>query len=1186
LWRAVRPSRHCPVPGTDKLGVRGGPPTPRPRTAPFGTEPLGGISHDELLLALDAARAGTFRVDLDTREVRWSPSLAALYGLRPDQAPTSFEEFFALIHPEDRERVQASVRDALETGEPYVHNLRAVRPDGSVLWLQGAGRRVDDEDGRPRALVGVARDISVERAALATSDEMRALVDALYATAPIGLAFVDNEMRYVRINDAMAAISRQSVEEHLGRRIRDVLPAPLGQIVERRVAQARESGRVVTQEDIASEIGLAPDPDARHYTASYYPVPGAGGRPAGVGIVVTETTARVQADAARERTLARTRFLADVSAALDASLDYGETLRAVADLVVRRIADWCSIDMVTTDESGAPGLENVAVAHVDPDKVALARDLQRRYPPRLDAPTGAPHVALRTGEPELYPEITPELLERTGADAEQVALVRELGLSSGMVVPLRARGRVLGAMTLIATEGRPSYGPDDLAFAGEVAARAALAVDNARLYREAREQERRSEEARAVLDTLIDQAPIGVAFLDREGRFVRINAALAEIHGAPAAEHLGRTVGEVLPELAATVGPYLDDVLETGRPVADIEITRPSPADPDETEHFLVSYYPVRLPGGASLGVGATVVDMTARIAAREELRSQRDLYGALLRAQSELGEAFLLVEGERIVFVNEATERLSGRSADELYALGSIFELLPPDEHRAVGARLREVLAGVEPTEPGFETEVVRRDGSRLAIEAAGRPLPGDGAERLVVIAREITERRQQEAERERLLRTEQAARRASEAAHARVRLLADASALLERALSDEESLQDVAELLVARLADAAMIDVLGRDGRIRRLGASSRAEGGDGLLARLGEGNRLTALTDHPIQRAMREQQATFVDDPAERHMTDVARTPEEIEAFRDAGGRSIVVVPLVARGRSVGALSVGWRDAGRRPPREEWSLIEALAQRIALAVDSALQYQERTYVARTLQQSLLPGALPSIAGADVAAEYLAAGEGMEVGGDFFDLFAVGEQDEWALVIGDVCGKGAEAAAVTALARYTLRAVTTRSPSPAATLATLNTEMLRQMPDPRFLTAVIGHLVIAPGGGGRLALASGGHLPPIVLRADGRSEIATCTGMLLGVEAGARSADCEVDLAPGDAIVLYTDGITEARSDRPLSPTALAEALQPVLDEGAGAIASRAVEVAEEQAGGVLRDDVAVLVVRLTER
>src|SRR3954447_15300456 len=1152
--------------------------------SPYGTEPLGGLSPEELLLALEAARAGTFRVDVRTRELRWSASLSALYGMAPGRAPDSFEDFLALVHPDDRDGLAAAVRRALDDGVPYSIDIRALWPDGSAHWLHGAGRRVDDAAGKPAALVGVAHDIEGERAAHAAGEEMRALVDAVYATAPVGLAFVDRDMRYVRINEAMARISRQSVEEHLGRRISDVLPAPLGTIVEARVREARESGRVVTEEDVSSHVGLnggRARTDERHFTASYYPVPGADGRLAGVGIVVSETTARVQAALVRERELERTRFLADVSALLDASLDYDETLSAVADLAVRRIADWCAIDMVDAER----GLRNVAVAHVEPEKVALARELQQRYPPDLEAPTGSANVALRTGEPELYAELTPELLERAGADEEQVQIIRDLGMTSAMVVPLRARGRVLGALTLIVTEGRPNYGADDLAFAEQVAARAAIAVDNARLYREARDQERRSEEARALLDTLIDQAPIGVGVFDREGRYVRVNDALADVNGVPADEHLGRRVEEIIPDIAADTRAHIEEAVSGSAPVADLEVARPQPDGP--LKHYLVRHYPLRVAGGEPLGVGVTVLDLTGRVRAAEEQRAQRDLYEALLRAQSELGEAFALIEDERIVFVNEATERLSGRSAAELYALDSIFTLVPPELRRSVGARLRDASAGIEPREPGFVTEIQRPDGTRVPIEAAGRPLPGGGgAGRLVILARDITQRRPHAAERERLLRTEQVARRASEAAHARVRLLADASALLERSMSDAESLQEVAMLLVAQLSDSAMIDVRGRDGRIRRLGAASKAPGGDALLARLAQDNRLQVASEHPIPRTMREQQPVFLDDPADRYMRDVATTPEEVDRFREAAGRSLAVVPLVARGRSVGALSVGWAPLARRPARDEWSLIEALAQRIALAVDSALQYEERAYVARTLQQSLLPGTLPTIPGVDLAAQYVAAGEGMEVGGDFFDVFAVGEQDEWALVIGDVCGKGAEAAAVTALARYTLRAVTSRSPSPSATLATLNDEMLRQMPDPRFLTAVLAHLAIAPAGGGRLTLACGGHHAPVVLRTSGAPEVAECHGMLLGVTPDPRAVDCRVDLEPGDAIVLYTDGISEARPDPPLPAAALADALQPAVDEGAAAIARRAVELAEQRAGGPLRDDVAVLVARLTER
>src|SRR3954454_22704944 len=196
--------------------------------SPYGTEPLGGLSPEELLLALEAARAGTFRVDLRTGELRWSSSLSALYGMAPSEAAATLEAFLALVHPDDRDALAAAVRRALDDGVPYSIDIRALWPDGSAHWLHGAGRRVDDAAGNPAALVGVARDIEGERTAHAAGEEMRALVDAVYATAPVGLAFVDRNMRYVHYNEAMPERSRQSEDEQLGRRISNLLPAPLG----------------------------------------------------------------------------------------------------------------------------------------------------------------------------------------------------------------------------------------------------------------------------------------------------------------------------------------------------------------------------------------------------------------------------------------------------------------------------------------------------------------------------------------------------------------------------------------------------------------------------------------------------------------------------------------------------------------------------------------------------------------------------------------------------------------------------------------------------------------------------------------------------------------------------------------------------------------------------------------------
>ena len=180
---------------------------------------------------------------------------------------------------------------------------------------------------------------------------------------------------------------------------------------------------------------------------------------------------------------------------LTAPLDPERRLEGLAQLVVPRLADWCVIDVA--DEGGP--LRQVAVAHVDPAKVEWARNLNRRYPPRLDAPTGAPHV-LRTGEPELYPEISDEMLVASAVDAEHLALSRALDLCSAMVVPLVAHERTFGAMTLVSAESRRRYTAEDLSLAVELARRAALAIDQARLYAAARAARADAEGARVRAD--------------------------------------------------------------------------------------------------------------------------------------------------------------------------------------------------------------------------------------------------------------------------------------------------------------------------------------------------------------------------------------------------------------------------------------------------------------------------------------------------------------------------------------------------------------------------------------------------------------------------------------------------------------------------------------------------------------
>jgi PAS domain S-box-containing protein len=232
----------------------------------------------------------------------------------------------------------------------------------------------------------------------------------------------------------------------------------------------------------------------------------------------------------------RRRFLAEAGWVLGSSLDYERTLGDVAQLAVPELADWCTVDLLRDGE-----LERVAVAHVDPLKVALARELAERYPTELDAEAG-PAAVVRTGEPELVPSIGDELLDALAQDDLRREIVRDLGLHSYLCVPLVSRERVLGAITLAQAESARSYGEDDLLVAQELARHAAIAIDNAQLYVEA---ERRGQAAR-VLASVGD----GVALVDREGTIRLWNAAATAILGLREEEVLGRRIADVIPRWA------------------------------------------------------------------------------------------------------------------------------------------------------------------------------------------------------------------------------------------------------------------------------------------------------------------------------------------------------------------------------------------------------------------------------------------------------------------------------------------------------------------------------------------------------------------------------------------------------------------------------------------------------------
>jgi PAS domain S-box-containing protein len=255
----------------------------------------------------------------------------------------------------------------------------------------------------------------------------------------------------------------------------------------------------------------------------------------------------------------RLNFLLRASELLAGSLEYEETLRQVASLAVPRIADWCSVDLV--DDEG--NITSVAVAHVDPGKVKLARELRERYPPDPQGPTGASAV-IRTGESELLEEISDELLEAVVPEdqRELIDIVRELGLSSAMTVPLKSRDRILGAMTFVTAESGQRYGPEDLRLAEELARRAAIAIDTARRFsQQARATVRSEERFHLLVENVRDYA---IFMLDPEGNVMTWNEGAKRINGYESYEIVGQHFARF----------YTPDAIASGHPQRELEIAR------------------------------------------------------------------------------------------------------------------------------------------------------------------------------------------------------------------------------------------------------------------------------------------------------------------------------------------------------------------------------------------------------------------------------------------------------------------------------------------------------------------------------------------------------------------------------------------------------------------------------------
>ncbi|QNP69828.1 SpoIIE family protein phosphatase [Streptomyces roseirectus] len=302
----------------------------------------------------------------------------------------------------------------------------------------------------------------------------------------------------------------------------------------------------------------------------------------------------------------------------------------------------------------------------------------------------------------------------------------------------------------------------------------------------------------------------------------------------------------------------------------------------------------------------------------------------------------------------------------------------------------------------------------------------------------------------------------------------------------------------------------------------------------------------------------------------------------ATASAVGGETVVLPLVARNRVIGMLTLG-KPTDEHFRQEILELAEDLSRRAALALDNARLYSERTAISQALQRSLLPPGLPEIDGVEVDVIYRAAGEGNEVGGDFYDVFPISD-GAYGFAIGDVCGTGPNAAAVTGLARHALRLLAREGLSGPAVLERLNSAILDEGSRSRFLTLLYGELRPQEDGSAELRVVCAGHPLPLRLRQDGTVEPAAEPQPLLGVIEDLELYEQTVTLDPGDVLLCVTDGVTERREGtRMLGDDGLADVLTTCTGLTAGAVAARIMRAVERFASDAPSDDMAILAMRV---
>ena len=680
------------------------------------------------------------------------------------------------------------------------------------------------------------------------------------------------------------------------------------------------------------------------------------------------------------------------------------------------------------------------------------------------------------------------------------------------------------------------------------------------------------------------------AVLDAVGRAVIVtlpngdiamwNRAAEELYGWTEAEVLGRPIVDLV-----VPGPALDVAAEVMTQVisgeawhGDFSILRKD----GDTRRVYVIDKPITNSAGQTVGIVGVSEDVTEQRLLEQRADDLTERLALALEAGGFGTWHWDIATGA--VEWDSKLEELYGMAPGEFDGTYDAYvALLHPDDAAAVLERVQEAIRSKSAYV--VEHRVVWPDGSVHWVQGKGRVTLDEAGEVTGTIGctADVTEAMQVAIEQEHSRAAAVAAAETERVSRERLQFLGEINDALSRSNDEHQLMRNVTRAAVPRLGDWCVIFVLPETGDADPEVEIAHVD--PAMVAYAQELQRrfpYDANATTGIPAVIRSGRSEFHPEIDERLLLDADATGEAREVVRSLDLGSAIAVPLVKRGRVIGAMQFVNSVSSRSYTDADLALAEAVAARIASALTNFRLTQHQRMIATTLQASLLPGSLPEIPGLEIAVRYWASGEGTQVGGDFYDVFEVDEG--WAVVIGDVCGTGPAAASLTGLVRHTIRALAWQNAAHDEVLRQVNTAILRSGRE-TFCTSLFATMTRS-GLGFSFEMASGGHPLPILVRTGGATEVVGTPGTLLGVYADPRTFTVSTELAPGDTIMLYTDGITDVRPPHDLSSDALEEIVRRAAgsaDSAAGVIDRLGRELAAILPISERNDDIAILVLKV---